>query len=281
MKGEYRSGEPEEMGSPEKRRVLFVHGGGEGAHEADRKLAASLQDALGAGYEVRSPRMPNEEGPEYGAWKDRISEELAEIDGEATLAGHSLGASIVLKYLSEESPGRPVAGVFLVATPYWGAEDWEVDEYALREDFASKLPEGLPMFFYHGRDDGVVPFGHLALYQEKLPWATFRGIEGLGHQFDDDLSRVARDMEESSRSTANRGREGDLPNDLSEPARRALVGAGYRRLEQLAGLDESEVAVLHGVGPKAVGQLRRALGARGLSFSGGKDRPAEEESWDR
>ena len=264
------------MGSAAKRRVLFVHGGGEGAHEAGQELAASLQNALGAGYEVRSPKMPNEDSPEYGAWRDRISEDLADIDGGAILAGHSLGASILLKYPPEEKPEGPVASAFLVATPYWGAEDWEVDEYALREDFAAKLPEGLPMFFYHGRGDEVVPVGHLALYKEKLPWATFRGVDDLGHQFDGDLSRVARDIEESSRPAADRSRGSDLPTELGRPARRALAGAGYRWLEQLAGLDESEVGGLHGVGPKALGQLRRALTARGLSFADEKDRSSEE-----
>ena len=211
--------------------MLFVHGGGEGAHEADQELAASLQNALGAGYEVRSPKMPKEDSPEFGAWRDRISEELTDIDGGAILAGHSLGASILLKYLSEEEPEGPVASAFLVATPYWGAEDWEVDEYALREDFASKLPEGLPMFFYHGRDDEVVPFGHLALYKERLPWATFRGFDGLGHQFASDLSRVARDIKESSRSNSACSQGSDLPTELGRPARRALAGVGYRRLE--------------------------------------------------
>ena len=102
---------------------------------------------------------------------------------------------ILLKYLSEESVGKPVARIFLIAPPYWGAEDWEVDEYALQEDFASKLPEGLPVFFYHGRDDEWVPFAHLALYAERLPRATIREFDGRGPQFDDDLSEVARDIE--------------------------------------------------------------------------------------
>ncbi len=266
------------MGGAAKGTVLFVHGAGEGAHEADQELAASLQNALGSGYEVRSPKMPNEDSPEVEAWKDRISEELAAMDGAVFLVGHSAGAFVLLEYLSEEEPERPVAGAFLAATPYVGTGGWEVDEYALREDFASKLPEGLPMFFYHGRDDEVVPFGHLALYKEKLPWATFSGFDGLGHQFDDDLSEVARDIEETSRPTADRSRESDLPTELSRPARRALVGAGYRRLEQLDGLDESEVGGLHGVGPNTLGQLRRALAARGLSFAGGKGRLAEEDA---
>ena len=117
-------------------------------------------------------------------------------DGEAILVGHSLGASVLLKYVSEETADRPVAGLFLVATPYWGAEDWEVGEYELHPDFASKLPEDLPVFLYHSRDDEVVPFAHLALYAEKLPRATVREFDGRGHQFDADLSEVARDIEQ-------------------------------------------------------------------------------------
>jgi pimeloyl-ACP methyl ester carboxylesterase len=48
-----------------KRQLLFVHGGGEGAYEEDRKMAASLRDALGGGYEVRCPKMPDEDSPRY------------------------------------------------------------------------------------------------------------------------------------------------------------------------------------------------------------------------
>lgn len=68
--------------------------------------------------------------------------------------------------------------------------------------------------------------------------------------------------------------ESNLPNDLSQPARRALIGAGYRRLEQLTEISESEVKQLHGVGQKAIDQLSRALGAKGLSFADGTSRKA-------
>jgi predicted alpha/beta hydrolase family esterase len=182
-----------------KRHVLFVHGGGEGAHEADEKLAVSLRDALGGGYDVRSPKMPNEGSPEVEAWKDRISEELAAMDGEVVLVGHSVGAFVLLKYLSEEEPEKPVAGLFLVAAPYVGTGGWEIEEGALPEDFASKLPEGLRVFLYHGRDDEEVPFEHLALYEANLPRAAVRAADGRGHQFGDDLSEVARDIRENER----------------------------------------------------------------------------------
>jgi uncharacterized protein len=177
------------------RQVLFIHGGGQGAYEEDRKLAENLRDVLGAAYDdVRYPTMPDADHPEYEAWKNQIAKELTALDGEVLLVGHSLGGSILLKYLSEENVERPVAGVFLIAPPYWGAEDWQVSEYELQANFASKLPQELPVFFYHSRDDEVVPFAHLALYTEKLPRATIREFDGHGHQFNNDLSEVARDI---------------------------------------------------------------------------------------
>ena len=66
-------------------------------------------------------------------------------------------------------------------------------------------------------------------------------------------------------------RESDLPVNLANPARRALVEAGYWRLEQLTEISEAEVKQLHGVGPKALEQLRRALGTKGLSFADEKE----------
>jgi uncharacterized protein len=121
------------------------------------------------------------------------------MDGEAILVGHSVGAHMLLKYLSEEEVEKPIAGLFLVAAPYAGTGGWELEEDVLPEDFASKLPRDLPIFFYHGRDDEVAPFGHLALYEVNLPGATFRASDGRGHQFGDDLSEVARDILENER----------------------------------------------------------------------------------
>jgi hypothetical protein len=70
--------------------------------------------------------------------------------------------------------------------------------------------------------------------------------------------------------------ESDLPIELAAPARRALIGAGYFRLEQLSKVSEAEVKRLHGIGPNALKQLRRALNARGLSFAVGKSSSASE-----
>ena len=64
---------------------------------------------------------------------------------------------------------------------------------------------------------------------------------------------------------------GDLPPKLSQPAHRALAGAGIQRLAQLTKFTEEEIKQLHGIGPNALKQLRQALAVRGLSFAKGKE----------
>ncbi|HEX9077799.1 MAG TPA: DNA-binding protein [Anaerolineae bacterium] len=60
--------------------------------------------------------------------------------------------------------------------------------------------------------------------------------------------------------------ESDLPK-LARPAQRALAAAGVRRLDQLTKFGEGEIERLHGIGPNALAQLRRALKAKGMSFA--------------
>jgi hypothetical protein len=62
-------------------------------------------------------------------------------------------------------------------------------------------------------------------------------------------------------------RETNLPPKLAKPAQRALNGAGISTLEQLSNLKESELKEFHGMGPKAMGQIRSALEEKGLSFA--------------
>ncbi len=110
------------------------------------------------------------------------------------LAGHSFGASMILKCLSEHPVNKKLAGIFLLATPFWnGNEDWQTG-LKLQEDFADKLPEQVPLFFYHCHDDQEVPFSHFDHYRQKLKQATFREIKTGGHQLNNDLTLVASDI---------------------------------------------------------------------------------------
>jgi uncharacterized protein YdhG (YjbR/CyaY superfamily) len=57
---------------------------------------------------------------------------------------------------------------------------------------------------------------------------------------------------------------------IGRPATQALEAAGYTNLKQLTRVTEEELARLHGMGPKALGILREALKAEGLSFKQGQ-----------
>lgn len=182
-----------------KKEILFIHSAGpQGPGEGSFKLVAYLHEALGVAYHVRCPAMPEPENPRYENWKETIHRELGVPGSEVILIGHSLGASVVLKYLSEESSRRSITGLFLIAAPYWGKKGWEIDEFVLREDFVPKLPLIPKIFLYHSRDDEWVPFGHLARYAKKFPQATVRKIDGSEHEFGNGLPEMVNDIKSLS-----------------------------------------------------------------------------------
>jgi predicted alpha/beta hydrolase family esterase len=175
--------------------VLFIQGGGKGAHSADAPLANSLKRALGPKYEVRFPRMPGEADPNVEAWKGKISSELSRIPGTVTLVAHSVGGSILLRYLSEEKVEKAIAGLFLLASPSWDEDRWNFDDLKLLRDIAEKLASIPRIFLYHCRDDDVVPFAHLALHGARIPRAVMRVVNSGGHQFGGNLTGVATDIQ--------------------------------------------------------------------------------------
>lgn len=177
--------------------VLFIQGAGHGAYDADQRLAESLGRALGPSFEVRYPAMPNEDDASYEQWRQQIEQEVADVPGPLVLVGHSVGASLLMKWLSDRKDEKSVAGVFLAACPFWGGDGWRYEGYeklALPTGVAAALPTGMPIYLYHCRDDATVPFDHLALYAQALPQATVRAFDEGGHQLNDDLSAVARDI---------------------------------------------------------------------------------------
>jgi predicted alpha/beta hydrolase family esterase len=176
------------------RQVLFIQGGGEGAHAADARLAESLRQALGSDYEVRFPTIPDEASPTYAAWKATLKHELAAMGDGAILVGHSLGAAMLIRFLAETQARQAIAGIFLISTPFVGEGGWRSGGDELPKDFGERLPAGAPLFLYHGREDETVPATHLDLYANALPRATVRRLDGRDHQLNEDLSEVAADI---------------------------------------------------------------------------------------
>lgn len=57
-----------------------------------------------------------------------------------------------------------------------------------------------------------------------------------------------------------------FPPGVAKPAVRAFAAAGYTTLDQLTKARESDLATLHGMGPKALTILKAALQAKGKTF---------------
>jgi predicted alpha/beta hydrolase family esterase len=178
-----------------KEKILFVHSGGaQGLHEGSSGLLQYLRMHLGHWYDIVSPAMPHPERPMYGAWRDLLSSTLSPLHEELVLIGHSLGGSVLLKFLSEEPFESPVAGLFLIAAPYWGKRKFQAEEYRLRDQFSDRLPSIRQVFIYHARHDEVVPFKHAEFYSAQLPGAVIREFEGSAHLFSSGLPELVEDI---------------------------------------------------------------------------------------
>ncbi|MEU5275172.1 alpha/beta fold hydrolase [Streptomyces asoensis] len=174
------------------RQILFVQGGGEGTHDTwDDKLVDSLRRALGEGYDVRYPRMPDEADPAYAAWAPAISRETAELGDGAVVVGHSVGGTMLVRALAERPPQRRLAAIVLISAPFVGEGGWPDEESGLPDDLGARLPQGVPVHVFHGLGDDTVPPAHADLYARVIPQARVHRLPGRDHQLGDDLREVA------------------------------------------------------------------------------------------
>jgi pimeloyl-ACP methyl ester carboxylesterase len=171
--------------------ILFIQGGGAGTHdEWDNKLVDSLKREL-PGWDVRYPRMPDENDPSYSKWRPAIEREIAALDVGAVVIGHSIGGAILINALAERPPERALSAIVLIAAPFVGDGGWPGDEFELPRDLGAKLGEGVPVHVFHGSDDETVPPMHADLYARAIPQAQIHRLAGRDHQLNDALSEVA------------------------------------------------------------------------------------------
>jgi predicted alpha/beta hydrolase family esterase len=180
------------------RQLLFVQGGGgKNVHdEWDSKLVDSLKQELGPDYEIRYPRMPDEDAPKFARWKAALRKEFEKLNDGAVLVGHSIGATILAHSLAEEPPDRPPAGIFLVSMPFIGKQGWRSDDIKPEPDLGAKLPAQSPIYLYQGSADETVPARHVELNAKAIPQASVRKLSGRDHQLDNDMSEIAADIRE-------------------------------------------------------------------------------------
>ncbi|MEU1965963.1 alpha/beta fold hydrolase [Micromonospora sediminicola] len=180
------------------RQILFVQGAGAGTHdEWDDKLVDSLRRELGPGYEIRYPRMPDEDDPTYAAWSAAVRRELTTLDDGVIVVGHSVGGTILVNTLAERAPERALGGVVLIAAPFVGPGGWPGDEFTLPPDLGARLPRDVPVHVFHGLRDETAPPSHADLWAGAVPQARVHLLPGADHQMNDDLGAVAETIRRS------------------------------------------------------------------------------------
>src|ERR1700754_147573 len=147
-----------------KTKIFFAHSAGaqNGKGKGSFDLVTYLRTTLGRDYEVLFPIVNEPDRPAYHHWKALLDQEFNKLQEPVILAGHSLGGSVLLKYLSEEPGSLKIKGMFLVATPQWNKDGWNMAEWAVQKDFATHLPPIPVCYFYHCLNDPIVPFEHLS-----------------------------------------------------------------------------------------------------------------------
>ena len=136
-------------------------------------------------------RMPDEEDPSYARWSTAIWREMAALDDDAVLAGHSVGGTILVNALAERPLERGLAAIVLIAAPFVGAGGWLSDEFELPYDLGARLPQGVPVHVFHGLKDETAPPAHADLYARVIPQAQLHRLPRRDHQLGNDLSDVA------------------------------------------------------------------------------------------
>lgn len=175
-----------------KRELLFVQGGGKDTHDAwGSKLVGSLRCELGQDCEIHYPRMPSEGDPSYVPWKTALEGALGTLRDGAILVGHSVGGTILLKALAEPSSARKFGAILLIAAPFVGDGGWSVEDLEFPPDLGARLPADVPIHFWHGLDDAVVPPSHVDLYARAVPQARIHRLPSCDHQLNNDLRKIA------------------------------------------------------------------------------------------
>jgi uncharacterized protein len=172
--------------------VIFIHGGGYGAHRLDAEIARRLSRALGPKISMGYPHIPGLEDLDWAATSRQLSRELG--SNSSAVVAHSVGGAAVLKLLSSASYGS-IDNLFLLAPPY-KAEDshWGIDEFTFPNNFADRLGKRLRVTIYHSDDDNIIPVMDALVYQRKLRSAKVSLLRGYGHQFIGSLHFLAADI---------------------------------------------------------------------------------------
>lgn len=106
--------------------------------------------------EANAPQFPDPKNPVISDWLKTFGDAIGVPDDQLVLVGHSLGCSIILKYLSNLETDTTIAGIVLVAGMA-STESWKPEGLYPLDFERVKTAARKRICIYSGDDDKVLP----------------------------------------------------------------------------------------------------------------------------
>ncbi len=188
-----------------KKQIFYIHGGSSYRNQDDYihdlthkklwsrsdteptiKWPSTLRAALGEGYQVFSPSMPNSDNSQYEEWKIWFERHFEFLHDDLTLVCWSQGGMFIMRYLSEHETPFSIKALFILAAPvdYYVSEDSKEDGgyfYATPEKIPAITEKVGEVHILHSTDDFVVPYEHAEKLAAALPAATLHTFTDKNH----------------------------------------------------------------------------------------------------
>lgn len=155
----------------------------------------TLEERLGNGFEVISPRMPNKANAKYTEWEIWFEKFIPYLENPVALVGQSLGGIFLAKYLSENKFPKKILATFLISAPYDGKDSkYSLSSFALPENLDKFIEQGGKIHVYHSKDDPIVPFADFEKYKKALPEAETHVFDDRGHFNQEEFPELVNDI---------------------------------------------------------------------------------------
>jgi len=140
------------------------------------KWQKRYEEFLGDNWQIIRPQMPSPQNSKYEEWKLWFEKYFQYLEDGITLVGHSLGATFLAQYLSEEVFPREIHSLHLIAPSFDGEGGFGLDERV--SNISKQLTN---IYLYHSKDDPIVPYDDSEKIHKLLPTAKFATFENMGH----------------------------------------------------------------------------------------------------
>lgn len=152
-----------------------------------------LQISLGKNYEILQPRMPNKQNSRFIEWKIWFERMFPFLDQKVILVGHSLGGMFLAKYLAENKFPKQIIQLHLVAAPHNRTAD--IGDFTIPNDLSGISKQSKIIYLYQSKDDPIVDFSELGVWQESLRLAKSLVFEDRGHFVQESLPELIENIE--------------------------------------------------------------------------------------